>query len=1077
MLICPNCQEENPAKFRLCGYCGTALSAAAAPPALPAREVRKTVTLLFSDLKDSTALGERIDTEALHEVKERYFSAMAAQITRHGGKIEKYIGDAIMAVFGLPHAHEDDALRAVRAVLGMREALAQLNQDLSGRYGVVLANRTGLNTGEVVANEDPTADQKLATGDAINVTARLEQAAPVNEIYIGESTYRLVRDAVDAEPVAPLQLKGKAELVAAYRLVGERERAPLASALDRPLVGRDAEVAFIADALRTVCDRGSPQLVAVLGGAGSGKSRIVREVILRAGPSVRALRGRCLSYGEGITFWPLREIAVEAADIRFDDHPASAVAKLAALCGDADVAARLAAAAGLDSAAFPLHELFWAARRFLETLAAKAPLVVVFDDVHRAEPAFLDLIEHLVEAGGTARILVLTLARDELLEARPQWAEGPTAQRLVLQRLDPAAAAQFAGAVLGGGRLADDVLTPVVAAADGNPLFIEQLLSMLVEQQALRLEDGAWVRTEAFALQAVPPTIRALLEARLGRLAREERATIGPASVIGVEFPLPALVALAPDPLRPDIGRHLQALTRRQFVAPAVSADPLPMYRFQNHLVRDTVYASLLKRMRASLHVEVVRWADHVTADVGRGLEFEEILGFHLEQAHRYLSELGPLDPQGLAIGADGSRRLAGAARRAAGRGDMHAASHLYRRAAALRPALDAERLALLPELAEALMEIGEFADARAVLAEAEQGAASAGVPRVAAAARLVSMFVHLYSGAEGEWSGPALRVGQEAIDLFDGSDQDGQLAMAWRLVGLVHGVAGRFGQANEATERYMVHARRAGNARLVARSSMAFAIGALSGPTPVAEAIAECVGIIDAGLLDRQVQGVVLCVLSQLRAMNGEFDPARTLYREGRALLREMGRGVSAASTGIDVARVELLAGDLATAEREVRADYEFLKQKGESYLLSSMAAAMARVVRDAGRDDEAAALLDAAQTAAAEDDVDAQVQWRSIRAPILARRGELAAAEELAREAVALSRGSEAPTLQADSLQELGEVLALAGRPVDAVEALTSAAELHAAKGDIVSWRRCTARRAAVAATVAGAASPAVS
>ena len=199
MIRCPGCGEENPPKFRLCGYCGTPLIIA---EALPVHEVRKTVTIIFSDLKDSTALGERLDSEALHEVKERYFSAMAAEIKRHGGKIEKYIGDAIMAVFGLPRAHEDDALRAVRAAIGMQSVLQGLNESLSARFGVVLANRTGVNTGEVVAVDDPTADQKLATGDAVNVTARLEQAAPANEIYIGEVTYRLVRDAVEVEAVS-----------------------------------------------------------------------------------------------------------------------------------------------------------------------------------------------------------------------------------------------------------------------------------------------------------------------------------------------------------------------------------------------------------------------------------------------------------------------------------------------------------------------------------------------------------------------------------------------------------------------------------------------------------------------------------------------------------------------------------------------------------------------------------------------------------------------------------------------------------------------------------------------------------
>jgi class 3 adenylate cyclase len=268
--------------------------------------VRRTVTIIFCDLKGSTELGETLDAEALHEVKDRYFTAMAAEITRHGGKIEKYIGDAIMAVFGLPLAHEDDALRAVRAAAGMQSALQRVNDELSLRYGVVLANRTGVNTGEVVANADPTADQKLATGDAVNVAARLEQAAPQNEVYLGEVTYQLVRDAVVAEAVAPRTLTGKAEPVAAYRLVAARGLDGYVRRHDTPIVGREAELDAIDQALREVIEGNAARLVTIIGDAGIGKSRLAQEVIARAGAGATVLRGRCLPYGDGITFWPLR---------------------------------------------------------------------------------------------------------------------------------------------------------------------------------------------------------------------------------------------------------------------------------------------------------------------------------------------------------------------------------------------------------------------------------------------------------------------------------------------------------------------------------------------------------------------------------------------------------------------------------------------------------------------------------------------------------------------------------------------------------------------------------------------------
>jgi class 3 adenylate cyclase/tetratricopeptide (TPR) repeat protein len=1066
MVQCPGCGEENPPKFRLCGYCGTPLAAAgpAAAP-LPVREVRKTVTLVFSDLKGSTALGESLDPEALHEVKERYFTAMAAEIRRHGGKIEKYIGDAIMAVFGLPQAHEDDALRAVRAVLGMQKALAEVNADLMTRYGVALANRTGVNTGEVVANDDPSADQKLATGDAVNVTARLEQAAPENQIYLGETTYRLVRDAVEVEAVEPLELKGKAQRVPAYRLVAAPGLDGVVRRHDKPIVGRTAELAALEAAFREVCEQRVTRTVTLIGDAGFGKSRLVRELIDRGTRDAQVLFGRCLPYGDGITFWPLLMMVREAARIADSDTPDAARTKLIAAVGDRDVAQRLASAAGLTKAAFPLGEINWAARKFFEGLAASGPLVVFVDDIHWAEPALLDLLEHVQKVAENAPILILTTARHDLIEERADWGAQAGSVRIELRPLSDDEAAVMVGNLVSPATLTPDIVQRIVKAAAGNPLYAEQMLSMLIDNGSLRLQDGCWVRTDAAAEIPMPPTIHALLEARLDKLARAERASIEPASVIGLEFAQSALGSLAPEAVRATLGSHLDALARKQFIRAAPSMDDEARFRFHNYLVRETVYSGLLKRARANLHLEFVRWADRVNADSDRSLEYEEILGYHLEQAYRYLGELGALGVAGAEIGADGARRLASAGRRAAARGDMHAAASLLRRAAAMLATDDPNRLALLPELGEALRELGQFAEARQVLNEAVVAAQAVWDERIELSAQLIGMFVRLYSGEEGDWSSEAMRAAEAAIPTLERLGAHNELATAWRLIAFVHGVAGRYRQANEATVHYMANARKAGNARLVARSSMGFALGALAGPTPVPEAIAECERILAEGLADRQVRSVILCVMAQLRAMNGDIEEARRLYREGRATLRDLGQGVSAAATSIDLARVELLAADLGLAEREIRADYDFLKKSGETYLLSTLEGMLSRIVRDQGRDDEALALTQAVEAAAAEDDVEAQVQWRSVRSPILARSGDLTAAEALAREAVRLAQGSEAPVLQADALIELASVLAIAGRFDEARAAAGDAVVVYAAKGDRVSTARWTAWAATLA------------
>src|SRR3954470_17678715 len=565
MITCPNCGEENPERFRLCGFCGTPLA-----PASAAAEVRKTVTIIFSDLKGSTALGETLDSEALREVMSRYFDAMRAEIERHGGLVEKYIGDAVMAVFGLPTLHEDDALRAVRAAHGMRTALERFNEELEASIGIRLANRTGVHTGEVVTGDSSTG-QRLRTGDPVNTAARLEQAAPANEVLIGELTYRLVRDAVEVEPVDPLELKGKAEPVRAYRLKAVRGEESRASRQDMPLVGRQAELGVIRASFDEAAESESPRMLTVIGDAGVGKSRLIREFVDIVSAGATVARGRCLSYGEGITFWPLVEIIRAAAEIQEDDPPPAARQKLRALVGDADVAAQIASIAGLNPTPFPLPELHWGARRLLELLAERQPLVVVLDDLHWAEPAFLDFVEHVLD-DASAPILLLATARHEFLETRPELADREAASHLNLAPMSAADSSQIVENVLGQSDLSESVRGRIVAAAEGNPLFVEQMISMLIESGALRNVEGRWVRLDESGDITVPPTIQALLAARLDRLGRDERAVIEPAAVVGLEFAEPAVAALTPDAVRSDLTRHLATLERRRLVRAEASS-------------------------------------------------------------------------------------------------------------------------------------------------------------------------------------------------------------------------------------------------------------------------------------------------------------------------------------------------------------------------------------------------------------------------------------------------------------------------------------------------------------------------
>jgi class 3 adenylate cyclase/tetratricopeptide (TPR) repeat protein len=1056
MVKCPSCNEENPAKFRLCGYCGTPLAQATA--ALPPTELRKTVTLLFTDLKDSTVLGETLDSEAMHEVKERYFAAMSAEIERHGGKIEKYIGDAIMAVFGLPRAHEDDALRAVRAAVGMQKILVKLNKGLKARFGCELKNRTGVNTGEVVTTDDPTRDQKMATGDAVNVTARLEAAAPVNEILIGEVTYRLVRDAVQAEPVEPLTLKGKSEPVPAYKLISVYGEDGNVRRHDTPVVGREEELAALEEAWQEVNSERRARLVTVIGDAGVGKTRLVREIMDRlSARGARIVSGRCLPYGEGITFWPLRGMVLGAAAIHQDDTPEQAQEKILSCVRDRDVADRLASAIGLSSASFTVQDITWAARRFLQILTCEAPVVALFDDIHWAEPAFLDLMDNLLDSIENAPVLMLGTARHDLLESRPTWSDRPRARRLVLKPLGDAAVAQVIRNLLGSAGLPDSFIKRVVDAAEGNPLYVEQMLSMLVDTGVVRQVDGQWVASKPDGEISIPPTIHALLEARLDKLERGERAAAEPASVIGLEFMRPAVQSLASPAVRESIDEKLQALSRKHFIRSAVGTEGDARFRFDHHLVRETVYSGLLKRARATMHAEYVKWSDGFHAGSDRGREFEEILGYHLEQAYKYLGELGPIDDMGAAIGRDGGKRLSSAGRRAFSRGDMHAAANLLERAVALFQPDDVLRAELLPELGEIFLLLGDYLKARETVREARTVAERIGSPRIKAAGQLVELLIRMFARDKGGSSDEVLPAPSDLIPLLEREGANNELAIAWRLILLTHGVAGKYELAREAAENSVRHARLAGNERLATKIGANLADFALLGPTSVEQAIQTCEKLISDGLGDRQVECRVMCRLAQLRAMNGELDTARALYRQARATLQDLGHGAFVHRTGIDVALVELLGDDFAQAEPDVRADLDVLAKAGDTYYVSTIAALLARLVAGQGRDDEALELTEMAEAASAEDDLDSQALWRSTRAGILARSGKLPEAEEMARAAVEFVRQTEAPMLKADALSDLADVLQIAGKTEEAYRIIDEAMRLYAAKGNTVSAGRC--------------------
>ena len=1065
MRVCPNCGEENPDKFRLCGFCGAKLVPDTAPQA-----ARKLVTVVFCDLAGSTSLGETLDSESLRVVMTRYFVEMRGVLENHGGVVEKYIGDAVMAVFGLPVVREDDALRAVAAAQGMRAALERLNDELEAGWGVRLTSRTGVNTGEVVSG-DPTEGEHLVVGDAVNVAARLEQAAGGMEILIGPLTYRLAREAVEVEPVEPLELKGKAERVPAYRLLGLAQSDGSAQASAAPLVGRDRELRLLRREHMLATAEGHCRLATVLGDAGVGKSRLL-AALNDSLAGCLLLRGRCLAYGRGITFWPLREAVRQAAAISDDETPDAALEKLRQLAGPeargAGAVERVASAIGLSGAQFPVHEVFWGARKLVEAIAARGPLVLAFEDVHWAETTFLEFVDHLAqEAEGP--VLLVCLARPEFLEFRQDWGEQAHGVRIALEPLGEAEVGRVIEERLGQAQVAEDVRARIATASEGNPLFVEQLLEMMVEEGLLRRAGEAWVAAGDLSTVSMPPTIHALLAARLESLNTEEREVIEAASVIGQQFVQDALEEVVSERVRESVPELLEALMQKRLVRLEQADFALERrYRFGHILIRDATYRGLLKASRAVLHERFVGWADRVNQDRDRAVEYEEILGYHLEQAYTCLSELGPLDDHGRQLGVRAAARLSSAGQRAFARGDMPAAANLLRRAVALLPVDSHDRLARLPDLAEAMMAIGEFAWAETFLDEAIEMAAQAGEEGLRASARLLRLRVRSHSAEPEDWTGQMVAEADRGLPLLEAAGDHVELARALRMLAWAHGTACRYGHAAAAAQLAMEHASLGEDERQRQHAASQYAIAALYGPTPVPEAIERCESIVAGALEDRRTQGLVMSLLSGLRAMQGDFATARDLYTRARLMLEEFGRSVVAASTSQQSCRVELLARDPAAAERELRRDFEVLEEMGERYFLSTAAGELARAVYAQGRYAEAEELTQLAEELSGDDDLTSQALWRSVRAKALARRSLEADAEDLARKAVALLEGTDALILQADALEDMAEVLELAGGE-GARECLNQALNRLERKEDVVSVVRVQASLRDLDATLA--------
>ncbi len=1016
--------------------------------AAPGAERRKLATLVFCDLSGSTAMGERVDAETVRSLMLSYFHEMRGALERHGGTVEKFVGDAVLAVFGVPEAHEDDALRACRAALEMQARLVDLNEEFERRFGTRIALRVGVNTGEVVAG-DASSRETFVTGDPVNVAARLEQAAGPGEVLLGEQTFRLVRDAVRAEAVEPLSAKGKSQPVPAYRLEEVSDFGPVPRRVGTPFTGREDELARLEQEFEAVVAEGGCRLLTVVGEPGVGKSRLTAEFLLRVGTRARVVRGTCLSYGDGITYWAIGQIVRHLAGINDEHSLAEARALIEAHVGGVPngnvVAAKTAQLLGLAEGSATAAETAWAIRHFLIAGAGAQPLVILVDDIHWADPTLLDLLAGLPAAIAEAPILLLCLARPELLEHHADWQVSVRLEPLGERDIDA-----FLEGLLGATPPA--VQARLAQASAGNPLFAEELVAMLVDQDVLRLANGVCILQGELDSVPLPASLHALLGARLDRLEPDVRATLERGAIEGEVFHRAAAVELTRPALRASVPAHLEMLADKDFVRPAAASFAGDAaFRFKHILVRDTTYQATTKSLRALLHEQFAGWLERVAGE--RVAEYEEIIGYHLEQSYRFRTELGPLDDEIRTLGDRAANRLAAAGQRAHARGDARAASRLFATAVELASLpFQKTRYGLLH--GTAAREAMAFATAKEVLTRVRAEAIEAGWPGLEAGAEIELGMVSVHTATDTK---SRLRAaGSHALATFEALGDDRGTAVALVLLAWERWLFMHCAETEDMFARALAPAERSGDQRLVAAVLVGLARAAVYGPRPALDAVSRCESLRErARSIGPMAAASISMMLAVPEAELGNASRARALGEKGKAEMEELAPGAVLAF-GHYTGLASLIAGDPAHAERELRSVGERLEERGERGIASTVAALRARALVELERYGEAENAAALGLALADADDVLSHAYARGALARSLAARGLVNEALENAHQAVELSSGTDFLNGRGDALLDLALVLDAAGDREGGRRAAATAHAFYRAKGNVVSGER---------------------
>jgi class 3 adenylate cyclase/tetratricopeptide (TPR) repeat protein len=944
---------------------------------------RKLATVLFVDLVDSTALVTGTDPEVVRRRVQRFFERVSHCVTTHGGIVEKFAGDAVMAAFGIPQAHEDDAERAVRAGLAILDEVEELG----------LAARIGVESGEVVADDS---ESTFATGEAVTVAARLEQAAETGQLLIGPAAHRLTLGRIEVEDLGPVELKGLERQVWAWRAVCTTGGSRRPHALQAPLVGRDHELELLQNTFdRAMRDRRA-HLFTIYGEAGVGKSRLSHE-FSTALDGATVLSGRSLPYGEGVTYWPLAEMVKCAAGIVDDDPLDVAIEKLRSFCEDEVVADLLGLASGVLEAVQAersQQEIAWAAREWAQRVAQEQPLVLIFEDIHWAEEPLLELIEHLVTWVREAPLLVISLARPELLDIRPGWGGGRVrATSIELEPLGPAESEELVEALVSEGELTAEERQAVLAKTEGNPLFLEETVRMLAE-------DGAQ------GIGRIPDTLQALIAARIDRLAPEAKALLQRAAVVGRIFWQSAIEWLSPE--LETLEQHLDDLRLREFVLdePRSSIRGETAFKFKHVLIREVAYGGLSKSARAEHHARFAEWLKERA-----GEELLEIRAFHLDRATALLAELDGAAP--VELQREAAEALAEAGLRAFAREANRTARQHFVRSVELEPTLRrrylaaraADRLSDLPAVSREMEEV-----LAAAIEEKDRWTQGRALVTLAEAAVLRDADVQA-----------AEQMIDEALEILEQDDLTGRFR-ALRARSTIAWMRGHLEKQEQLMVEALELARRAGRKDFESEAadelaSVYLARLELDRAAPLVEQailLAEQSGSAEA-------RGRALRFAGQLHLYRRELDDADAALEAAREHLAEAGAAWSLGRTINFSAWVARHKGDYARAERLFRESIRILAPLEDRATLCETQRSLAELLLLQGRVDEAERFALAARETVGPQDVTSLSTTTMALGLVRAAQGRDDEAEPLLREAYDSIVTSEHRLHRRDALQAL--------------------------------------------------------